>query len=362
MNSNFFSSITEQEMDETFESILSSNLMDYITREFSDLSLNSSSFGFSNSLYEPFVSHTPESVEDVETTNENRTPQNDSQQEENQPTSTTTSTPANNEETKDDDDLPDLIPIESEPESPPPLRENNNNSTDVNRIWRNMINDYQENIRIYQRNMRSILDITNTLFSSSRDSPNTNTTRTRTRNTPPRNNTQTTPSLFSVASSSLFPELESTTTTTTRPNTNSTINARRNLLRSVFNRSTGGFHIRENGDVVATGNRDRTRNANPNYTFEIEGITIQPLLLSDIGTSSIPTPEQIAAATEHFTYSATETPLTTNTCPITLEEFQEGDNLCRIKHCGHIFKNTSLQRWFRRNCRCPSCRHDIRIL
>jgi hypothetical protein len=47
-------------------------------------------------------------------------------------------------------------------------------------------------------------------------------------------------------------------------------------------------------------------------------------------------------------------------CPITLENFIVGENICRIRHCCHIFKSTGLMMWFQRNVRCPVCRYDIR--
>ena len=47
-------------------------------------------------------------------------------------------------------------------------------------------------------------------------------------------------------------------------------------------------------------------------------------------------------------------------CPITLENFVVGENICRIRHCGHIFKPTGLMLWFQRNVRCPVCRYDVR--
>ena len=47
-------------------------------------------------------------------------------------------------------------------------------------------------------------------------------------------------------------------------------------------------------------------------------------------------------------------------CPITLENFIVGENICRIRHCGHIFKSTGLMQWFQRNVRCPVCRYDVR--
>jgi hypothetical protein len=70
-----------------------------------------------------------------------------------------------------------------------------------------------------------------------------------------------------------------------------------------------------------------------------------------------PTRAQIANATEHIEYT---NELSQTECPITLEPFQEGEPVCRIIHCGHIFKNDGLTRWFQGNVRCPVCRFDIR--
>ena len=43
-----------------------------------------------------------------------------------------------------------------------------------------------------------------------------------------------------------------------------------------------------------------------------------------------------------------------------MEEFNHGERICQIKHCGHIFREEALRNWFRRNVRCPVCRYDIR--
>ena len=72
-----------------------------------------------------------------------------------------------------------------------------------------------------------------------------------------------------------------------------------------------------------------------------------------------PTQQQIDDATERITYSIEETNVNTS-CPITLEEFQEGDILTKIKPCSHIFRERSIQEWFLSNVRCPVCRYDIR--
>lgn len=70
-----------------------------------------------------------------------------------------------------------------------------------------------------------------------------------------------------------------------------------------------------------------------------------------------PTLTQISQATELILY---DNSLPHPSCSITLEAFQEGEQVCRIIGCGHIFKQTAIQQWFQRNVRCPVCRYDIR--
>jgi hypothetical protein len=98
------------------------------------------------------------------------------------------------------------------------------------------------------------------------------------------------------------------------------------------------------------------------YILEFENIT--PLVLQQgqgqqsQGGQQL-TSQEIQNATELFIHDSSNT-LIYNTCPITLEEFREGEPLIRIRQCGHIFKAFELQRWFLRNTKCPSCRYDIR--
>jgi hypothetical protein len=72
-----------------------------------------------------------------------------------------------------------------------------------------------------------------------------------------------------------------------------------------------------------------------------------------------PTQEQIDAATANYEYSS-ETAVNNTNCPITLDEFQEGEQVIRIEHCGHTFRRDAIQNWFQGNVRCPVCRYDIR--
>jgi len=74
-----------------------------------------------------------------------------------------------------------------------------------------------------------------------------------------------------------------------------------------------------------------------------------------------PTNLQIENATINYNFSIETVENNNNTnCPITLEEFQEGEPVTRILHCGHTFRQPAIENWFHRNVRCPVCRYDIR--
>jgi hypothetical protein len=73
-------------------------------------------------------------------------------------------------------------------------------------------------------------------------------------------------------------------------------------------------------------------------------------------TSNILTQQQISISTEIVPYRENMADVR---CPISLEDFTEGENVCRIKYCGHIFKQTDLMNWFTRNYRCPVCRYNL---
>ena len=72
-----------------------------------------------------------------------------------------------------------------------------------------------------------------------------------------------------------------------------------------------------------------------------------------------PTSTQIENACELFEYMSS-IPLINNRCPITLNDFQEGEQIRRIHHCGHTFSADAILNWFRENVVCPICRYDIR--
>jgi CHAT domain-containing protein len=54
------------------------------------------------------------------------------------------------------------------------------------------------------------------------------------------------------------------------------------------------------------------------------------------------------------------TDLSETRCPISLNDFIIGENVCQIKYCSHIFNPVDIYRWLCRNNVCPVCRYDIR--
>lgn len=75
--------------------------------------------------------------------------------------------------------------------------------------------------------------------------------------------------------------------------------------------------------------------------------------------SVYPTSQQIQNSVRILKYNEIQNPLNLS-CPISLESFDELDEVSQIIYCGHIFNTGSLNQWFRNNVRCPVCRYDIR--
>lgn len=215
------------------------------------------------------------------------------------------------------DSMPDLIPLDD----PSNINSNINNNHNIEMsespsqqltLWANLLEDYNAQIQTYQQNIQSILHITQELLPALRNRTNPNT--------------------------------NPNTNTNNRPTTTQNNNRRNTLITQL---------------------RDWFRNndlsSQSDYILEFENIT--PLVFSNTNntnTSLYLTTQEIQNATELFINDSSNNALAYNTCPISLEDFRDGEPLMRINHCGHIFKAFELQRWFLRNNKCPSCRYDIR--
>lgn len=72
-----------------------------------------------------------------------------------------------------------------------------------------------------------------------------------------------------------------------------------------------------------------------------------------------PSEEQLQQGLGNTVFSLIDSPLN-NSCPITMERFEDNSNVTVILGCNHIFNPSQIRNWFRNSCRCPVCRYDIR--
>jgi hypothetical protein len=71
--------------------------------------------------------------------------------------------------------------------------------------------------------------------------------------------------------------------------------------------------------------------------------------------------EEINNIIRTFTYSEEiSSSLNDTRCPISWQEYNNGDELCEINACGHVFLKSNLLRWLQRNNTCPTCRRQLR--
>jgi hypothetical protein len=101
----------------------------------------------------------------------------------------------------------------------------------------------------------------------------------------------------------------------------------------------------------------RPNNIDLSALFYLLNIPIHPNYDSE--TRYVPlTQEQINNSTVVANYnSETHTELA---CPISLDEFTAGEEICQIRGCGHYFKKNHIMRWFQNNHLCPVCRYNVR--
>lgn len=181
--------------------------------------------------------------------------------------------------------------------------QNTNMNSDTRQQFFDTITSYQNNIRLYQDNMRSYQD--NMLYFI------TSLTNQDTDRTPRPNN----PTMTPIYTYPRYPQT----------------NTRTNYLQ---------------GNVART-RRDINLPSSFNNNSIFRDVVVRP------------TEQQIQNATRTFHF-LTDMSNINMSCPITLEDFQEDELVCQIKHCRHTFKDSALKSWFEQNVRCPVCRYDIR--
>ena len=107
----------------------------------------------------------------------------------------------------------------------------------------------------------------------------------------------------------------------------------------------------------------RTPTTTPTTDTTISQLLAQ-LLISDSSMIEIQYPtgtltdDQINQYTELIEYHSSDI-MTEPRCPITYEDFIEGEQVIRIRHCRHYFKDRSLVDWLHLYSICPVCRHNL---
>jgi hypothetical protein len=148
---------------------------------------------------------------------------------------------------------------------------------------------------------------------------------------------------------------------------NANINRSGNVNRRPnYNRNTD---VNRNADVNRRAYVNRRTNVNNMYetpeTLRTTGLQTENDTLLRIFESFLtpvtiyPTPTQVELATRRVRFCEIIEPIN-NSCPISLDVFNENDTVTVIRYCGHIFNTSQINAWFRANCRCPICRYDIR--
>jgi len=152
--------------------------------------------------------------------------------------------------------------------------------------------------------------------------------------------------------------INTNTTTNTTTNTSTNINenqrTRPNLTTSynnIFNNLLGSF---SNPNINSNLN---TNNFLNNYNSGIDFMQNLQQFYSNVPI--IPTNQQIIDGTRITLFNQIINP-NNNSCPISLENFEDNSSVTQIRGCGHIFTSNSIHNWFRTNPRCPVCRYDIR--
>ena len=66
--------------------------------------------------------------------------------------------------------------------------------------------------------------------------------------------------------------------------------------------------------------------------------------------------EEILKDSKYITYNSDI--IKENQCPISLEDFKEGDSLIELP-CKHLFNETNIKSWVKEKQNCPVCRHNL---
>ena len=144
------------------------------------------------------------------------------------------------------------------------------------------------------------------------------------------------------------------TTNTTNPNNVRRVNSTSNALMNFLNNGvlSNTPYMVDNVEYIPLQSSSRSGANISNSINELLQGFLEPVEV-------FPTQSQIEIGTRIVRFSDIVNPIN-NSCPISMERFNDSDSVSIIRECGHIFSTQELHLWFRNNCRCPVCRYDIR--
>jgi hypothetical protein len=202
---------------------------------------------------------------------------------------------------------------------------------EVNQIT-GIIEDYNENMRYYNRNMRDLIEI----YKEVMPTPRSETTNSRRENSV--NQINRPRYSVTIPYSTTVPIRDSSGSLSTPSVPNIRSHNRSNIQHYITNDRISFPIVYDPYRLI--GHRRANLDLN-----DLENVVVRP------NNTQIRNATQILEYSRHFTQRQ---------CPITLAAFEIGQEIRRINYCGHIFDNDALIEWFERNVRCPVCRHDIR--
>ena len=195
-----------------------------------------------------------------------------------------------------------------------------NENLAIIQLLREIVHSYDENMREYSENMKSVLQIINIMVQRQY-----------------------------YSRSHLDPNFEHTMPTSNNTRNSTTSNRQTNTRRTTRLPTRTSYQTTHTTSPILSYYYYPIRDLSSNIS--------NPTGFQDVIVA--PTQEQINNASRTLVYRDT-IELLNHRCPISLADFEEGDEIRQIVHCGHCFNEEAIQRWFRTNVRCPICRYDIR--
>lgn len=139
-------------------------------------------------------------------------------------------------------------------------------------------------------------------------------------------------------------------TSSTLSNSNRSLNS---LIQSLLSRSTTAVNNNNDDDEEVVMSFLFEPSMGTSTTTSATGTTVRTARTA----ASVLTQRQILENTRVFSYSTErDHPLLNTTCPISHLDFENGDILCELNHCHHVFKYNQIMRWLSIDSTCPVCR------